>query len=316
MRLTAMRLVNVRGVHLDVTLDAGPVVITGPAGSGKTTVLEAIAAVKENAGAYGMAPRTREFARGAGSAALRWELDEAERALSGQVGAELDMRWDLGDERPRDLVPAGAAAWLRAYSVSPERWKMEYVPASRSLGGGRGALNTSTRLARDPSKYAFVRSYLEEVAREEAAHALDTLRTDGIVVADAVGRPSSRFSEALSVMQPRLRWDGTSRGSEGEAQRTWFIRPAGPRVELAELTQSETMAVLIAAAWARLGLDRSLLLVDSPELHLHPEQHVGFFDALRALMRRGQLVVTTSSPAILRTLGGAKVVVLARSGEA
>jgi predicted ATPase len=319
MKLTAIRLVNVRGVQLDVALDKGPLVVTGPPGSGRTTVLEAIVAAKENAGAYGMAPRARDFARGTGSVELRWELELFEQQTLRTPHSEVVLSWDLGRSGPQEVAGPVVADWLRTYSTSPTRWKMEYLHATRTLpdgpSGPSAGVEPALRLTRDASKYAFVRPYLEQVAREESASALANLKSDGIVLADGLHKAGSRFADALGLLNPRLRWDGCEVGAgEGERSKTWFVRPVGPRVELGELTSSESMAVLVAAAWARLGLEHATLLVDHPEAQLHPEQHAGFFDALAALMRKGQLIVTTTSPAILRSVGSAKVVVLEGRG--
>jgi predicted ATP-dependent endonuclease of OLD family len=81
-------------------------------------------------------------------------------------------------------------------------------------------------------------------------------------------------------------------------------------VELGALTDGERAGLLVAATWVALGLERSLVLVDQAELHIHPEQQPAFFEGLASLLRRGQLVVSTTSPAILRNPSGAKVLVL------
>jgi predicted ATPase len=319
MKLSAIRLINIRGVHLDVTLGNAPLIVTGPPGSGRTTVLEAIVATKENAGAYGMAPRARDFARGTGQIELRWEVELFEQQSLGVPSSEVVLSWDLARSWPQGLANPTVADWLRQYSTSPTRWKMEYLHATRTLPDGPSVpaarVEPALRLTRDASKYAFVRPYLEQVAREESASALASLKSDGIVVADGLHKAGSRFADALSLLNPRLRWDGCEPSADDDARtKTWFVRPVGPRVELGQLTNGEAMAVLVAAAWARLGLEHATLLVDHPEAHLHPEQHAAFFDALVALMRKGQLIVSTTSPAILRSAGAAKVVVLEGRG--
>jgi hypothetical protein len=249
---------------------------------------------------------------------LRWEFELFEQQALGTVGSDVTLRWDLGRTGPQALTEPAVADWLRTYSTSPTRWKMEYLHATRALPDAPSrppaGVEPALRLTRDPSKYAFVRPYLQQVAGEESASALVNLKSDGIVVADGLHRAGSRFSDALSTLNPRLRWDGCEIDEDRNRSKTWFVRPQGPRVELGELTSGESMAVLVAATWARLGLDYATVLVDHPEVQLHPEQHAGFFDALASLMRKGQLIVTTTSPAILRSAGGAKVVVLGGRG--
>ena len=132
-------------------------------------------------------------------------------------------------------------------------------------------------------------------------------------MADAVGQARSRFSHALELLAPSLRWDGSD-GGQGRAAAVWFVRPKGPRMLLEHLANSERSAVLIAAAWCVLGLERALVLIDHPEHGLHPEQHAAFFDGLSALMSKGQLIAATTSPAILRMTSRRQLLVLGAAG--
>src|SRR5271170_5980115 len=75
MKLTRLVLENFRGAPSGAWSFTGPdgapldtVFVTGPASSGKTAFLEAIAALKESVGAYGMPPLTRHLLRRGASA--------------------------------------------------------------------------------------------------------------------------------------------------------------------------------------------------------------------------------------------------------
>ena len=210
---------------------------------------------------------------------------------------------------PQSLVSLSMGAFLRRYDVSPTRTTLEYFHAGRGITDIReGNIDGSIRLTRQSMKYAFVRRYLEELVQEEAASALVGLRVDGIVMASGNAAGRSRFSHALSILAPKLRWEGAEREAEGWA--VWFVRPTGPRVELANLADSEKAAVLFASSWAALGLGQSIAVVDHPEQGLHPEQHVAFFEGLKTLFHDGQLIAAMTSPAILRAASRSCVVVL------
>ncbi len=324
MRLTHISLRNVRGLTVSTACAPGtPLVVTGPAVSGKTTFLEAIVAAKEAAGAYGTPGRPEDF-RGLGDAGqVSLSLENVADHGSPSV-TRFAIDWSLAAKAPQDLTTSTVAARLREFSVSPDVWKMEYFHSERTIGDvGVERTEGAMRLTKHPTKYGFIRRYLEDLVHEEAAGALRSLRADGVAVAEPGDRPGSRFTYALSVLAPTLRWDGCERhesspqswnGSWHESWKSWFIRPAGPRVELGALAGSEKAAVLVAASWAGLGLDRALVLVDHPEAGLHPSQHVAFFEGLAALMVRGQLIVTTTSPAILRAVPRSQVVVLGGVG--
>ena len=60
----------------------------------------------------------------------------------------------------------------------------------------------------------------------------------------------------------------------------------------------------------RSGLARSLVLLDTPELCLHPEDQIRLIEGLRVAVAEGQLIVATTSPAILRSVASCQVVVL------
>lgn len=300
---------NVRGLQVESALERGlPLVVTGGPVSGKTSLLEAIAGAKESAGAYGMRPTSREF-QTAPEARVTLQLELApDEVQAAQVGPDYTIDWDLAKVSSPPAAPA-LTNWLARFDYSPSCWKMEYFHAGRALSESAERAESSTRLTRQPNKYGFVRSYLQHLVQEEAARALDGLKVDGVVMADLTGRPRSRFSNALNLLAPMLRWDGCETGSNGRDP-VWFVRPTGPRVELSQLAESERAAVLIAASWSALGLERSLVLIDHPEQGLHPERHAAFFDGLRALMVDGQLIATTTSPAILRMLSTKQVLVL------
>jgi hypothetical protein len=294
MKLIEFTVENARGVTAKAKMPAvGPLVVTGAAGVGKTALLEAIIAAKENAGAYGLPPRTEDF-------------------LSSDVGrVELVFEQDkkLSLDESETLVKPAVAHRLRTFKVARGDWKMEYFPWARCISDmGPGPQEGAFRLTKLHSKYGFVRRYLESLVHEEAVRALSSIRLEGIALAEPADSERSRFSAALALLCPSLRWDGCERMADRSS--TWFVRPTGPRVELNCLTDGEKMAVIFAASWAALGLDRALVLIDHPELGIHPAQQVAFFDGLVALAGAGQLIVTTTSPAILRSTPTNSVLVL------
>ena len=78
-----------------------------------------------------------------------------------------------------------------------------------------------------------------------------------------------------------------------------FQKREGTVLELAELSESERQAVLFAITFRRLGLDHSVVLIDSPELHIHPSRQADFFTAICALGRDNQIIAATTSTELL-----------------
>jgi hypothetical protein len=140
--------------------------VRGGQGSGKTSLLRAIAAAKELVGAYGIAPRAASLLRrGATSGRIvaRWRFDEAERAFLGDtppdgdaVFAAAEAAVAAGDDAPEPLPPTPAEAVAsidiaigpKGAEVQPRRRfdalfshydrgpgvaKLEYFPADRAI---------------------------------------------------------------------------------------------------------------------------------------------------------------------------------------
>ena len=78
--------------------------------------------------------------------------------------------------------------------------------------------------------------------------------------------------------------------ADGHAARAW----------LDDLSESEKQAFLFCVTFRTLGLSRSIVLVDEPELHLHADAHASFVQALGRLGVDNQIFVATGSLEITR----------------
>ena len=315
MRIERVRFQGMRGlkpIHIDFPSE-GPTVITGSPGCGKTTVLEAIIAVKEAKAPYGQMPRGTDWPGDHARLALDWRLDPDEQ--SAELSASHGMCWEPRDPAQGLDENADARMFFSQYVRGSERAKVEYFHAPRDLDvlvasrlGADSSIKT-TRLQTGARKYAWLRSFLEQQGVENAAELQDRIQSRGLVFAT---RPTvdrmQGFARNLAALSPRLRWLGLRSG--GGTVASMFARSNGADVELAQLTWSERMVVLFAATYEALGLHRSVLLVDLPELALHPSDQTSFFQALCALSPRAQVIAATQSPAILRSLGKDQVGVL------
>jgi hypothetical protein len=149
------------------------VFITGPASSGKTRLLDVIAASKEDIAPYGMRP-SGDFVRPGEAAAkirMTWLLSDDERARGGAEQALITSESIFGPGIPPSMAhDPSLQSVLREYDHDPAIGKMEYFHALRSLAfgsAGPSALERSAarrvRLEKDPRKYACLRQYLIEL---------------------------------------------------------------------------------------------------------------------------------------------------------
>jgi hypothetical protein len=203
--------------------------------------------------------------------------------------------------------------------VAPTSWKVEYLHAGRRLSvGSPGPVSASARppagaerIGAGSMKYDFVRGYLQGAAFAHASQVVGALDEHGLVLAPEQRSVLAGFGARLAQLTDKLLWLGVRQA--GSTARCLFARRAGrgPReVELSELSDSERMLVLLAATTEALGLSRSLVLIDAPELGLHPEDQARMFEGLQSMMFEGQLIAVTTSPAILRSVPADQVVVL------
>lgn len=98
--------------------------------------------------------------------------------------------------------------------------------------------------------------------------------------------------------------------STGEGPDLCFERRDGSRLSLGELSTSEQQGFLFAATFRRLGLSHSIVLIDQPELYLHPDEQLRFIRALGGLGVDNQILFATSSVDIMRLASAHEVIKL------
>jgi hypothetical protein len=279
--------------------DAEPrdlVVFYGGMGSGKTLLLDVIAAAKETIAPYGAVPPGRSFI-GAGESAAKviidWSLSEIEMGrYPGPRVRTTEAIWGsvLGLEPEND---ADVIALLSEYSYASDVGKVEYFHAPRDIprggglpqGGRRGAESEKPhRLSTNDRKYAGLPGFLVE-----AALVLLSRRSGEF----APTEPAVQFGRAFELLCPTKRFRGVVEGRSG--MEPAFADSSDARIPLSQLSQGERQAALFAATFVRSGINDSVVLIDTPELFLPSDGVVPFLETLRRLGQRNQLIVATSS---------------------
>lgn len=287
MKLASMSTLHVAGLadgRFDFTRGGKPaslVVIGGPPGSGKTALLEAIAATKEKIAPYGASPGREIIARDHARAkvTIDWWLDEGELAIAG--GEAL---------RPSEALfgsvePAGETAWDDGLHMVLGRWstdrpKVEYLHHPRAILPtsviASASVSSRNRLGRHNAKFdgmvATILGWTDNRDKLEAFHRAFGFLCSSKRFAGIVVRGSARLLGFASTTKPDQPW-----------------------VSLDELSASEHQAALFAATFTVLDLERSVVLIDVPEAALPSDKVVDFVGALTTLGEDNQLIVATSS---------------------
>ncbi len=260
------------------------VFLTGASGAGKTRFLEMIVAARELLTTGEREPHGLGFIRPGNRSAkvvLSWELDAEERATIGSKGpiASTEVIFQEDEE---DDTDSRMRFLIERYAHDDETPKFEYFSERRRLdvGGGGASLDEAEQLYlrtdSSPRKFSWVPAFLEELPdRPESASRF----------ADLVGRLSGTAAYDLE------RHVLTSKGRVLSA--------------LEQLTASEADAVMFASTATLVGLSRSIVLIDRPELHgLEPARAM---DGLSALGSKNQLILATGSPAFVASGPGVVV---------
>jgi hypothetical protein len=287
------------------------VFVTGPAGSGKTSFLDAIVAAKENVGPYGQPRSPTEYVRrGESGAKVRvdWVLSEGERVRSGATASLIPTESIFASSFiPAPMHDQAIVATLSAYDLDASTGKVEFFPARLRLPrGGATSLTAAAvpsiarglRLTRDDAKYGGLEEYA--VAASLGLDSGDPNERGGERLS------AGRLAAAFSALCRTKRLDGVRRIEGGFEPR--FIDGRGVFHGIDQLADSERQAFLFAATFVRSGVSGSIVLIDTPELHLGGADAAAFVQALAGIGVDNQLIVATSSAEVLATAPASQVI--------
>jgi predicted ATPase len=293
------------------------VIVAGDASSGKTSLLEAIIAAKEDVGAYGH-PRPASYLRaGARTAQLeaRWLLSPAEKKRAEAQEAIVTTVSTFGDGAPSlPPHPAALRTVFREHASSSDRAKVEYFHASRALPptrgqqrrGGGGAAEARLRLIASNEKHVALRTWVVDAIQADHAALAHDVRTHGVALGTGQFHVLQQLRELLQPFLLGKAFDGIE--PEGEGHRLRFVRPDGTVLDLEELSAGEQQGALFALTFRRFGLDHSIVLIDEPELHVHAAHRARFLQDLVGLGRDNQIIAATGSAEILAAARPAQII--------
>jgi hypothetical protein len=331
MKIAVLRAQGFRGLpdqtfnftHLGSGAPLDVILITGETSSGKTSLLEAIIAAKEDVGAYGTPPAQATYLRvGAPTARLEatWLLSAGEAHRAGLNDRLVSTTSVFGQGAPAlPEHPSGLRTLFREHSPEATRGKVEYFHAERTLPAGRGVryrgepaktADARLRLTTSGEKYRLLRDYIVSRILASGASLVETLRERGIALRTTQPDAEHRLGAILRPFVPDQELAGIA--PEGDGYRVLFRSRAGAVVDLDDLGTSDRHALLVALTFERLGLNHSLVLIDSPELHVHPRRHADFFASLVGLGRDNQIIAATTSREVLSAARADQIIDLSR----
>jgi hypothetical protein len=209
-------------------------------------------------------------------------------------------------------------ALFATYSRDRGRAKVEYLHAERALLPTRGlrhgageppeSSDARVRLMRTNEKFRAVRAHLVASVLADWHALAEDVRREGVAVRAGRHGVEAELRELLAPVLHDKVFDGID--PEGEGYRVRFRRRDGSVLDLDELSTSEQQGVLIAVTFRRLGLSHSVVLVDGPELHVHPRAQAAFLARIATLGRDNQIIAATTAPELLRGAAKSQVIEL------
>ena len=275
MRLIDVRIDGFRGLRRRFAPGVSALtVVTGSAGAGKTSVLDAIACHKEHVAPYLRAVGADALSPFGEPVSIRtqWQLDAVERARTGAGDEPLVAESRVADGRTHKTADPYLVDTLMRLDLSGPTSAVEIVPTSR--------MTPSSRMpGRDP------RFEQRQIRLSSAPGKYNGLH---LVLAHADAERVAVLNELLAALVPNVRI------TERDA--------AGPRFSgrrLSEMPASTRSVYPLAATLALLRFERSVILFDSPELGLGPGEARRVVDGLRSFEPSNQWLVTTRDPSLI-----------------
>ena len=94
-----------------------------------------------------------------------------------------------------------------------------------------------------------------------------------------------------------------------------FTNSAGDKFDINELSSGEKQLFLRTLAIRMLNPENSIILIDEPELSLHPKWQQRIVDVYRKIGENNQIIIATHSPHILGSVKKENIMLLDKDGE-
>jgi len=295
------------------------VVLAGPNGCGKTSVLEAILICL---GRPDLLPRRPDSKHDVMKTSTAFFL-EAE--LTSDGGIIIQAKSDISGrathsvrravaqetttarpvENAKDSLPpvpmAYFSSWRAPKLVGP-------VPITAGKPGKRPSKAEENRLWR-------IKNYFVNLKAREAFPEAPSILREGHESPSAL----HRLNEAWRLFYPqaRYRFEAGTASEEVEEGFDFFVTPNEDlrfRIPVDSLSSGEIEVLVFLASFLIEDYRGAILLIDEPELHLHPAWHRVILKAIRSLLSDTQIICATHSPHVLSELPPEQVRLLKRKG--
>lgn len=326
MRLDGVTVENFRGLRrADIHGLSGEALVTvsGPNGSGKSLLFEAITLLwRSRRGLPGPVVRVVGDWGETGYVSMELALTEPERALATRVASEHGL--GLPGDAPERIVLAATLEQTSVRVQIDDRWadqiwsgalrsalpfaEIDYLPADRTIPRGEQANVNPSLLAeaqREQFRQQIVGSFIQHrqvVSLSGVAPILASLDYLDMLAGRAGDEPTRDFDRITGAFYEatgkRINRPTLDPGSPYGAS-LMVETESGTSHTIDQLSSGEQEVLGLMYYVRRLSARGGILIIDEPELHLHPALQRSLFAVLENVAERAQVWIATHSPRLV-----------------
>ena len=149
---------------------------------------------------------------------------------------------------------------------------------------------------------SYIATRITELANEQESIPMGEIRK-------AVFR---EINEIFEILDLDIKISGISKNAKSIPI---FTNSAGDKFDINELSSGEKQLFLRTLAIKMLNPENSIILIDEPELSLHPKWQQRIVDVYRKIGKNNQIIIATHSPHILGSVKKENIMLLDKDGE-
>lgn len=187
--------------------------------------------------------------------------------------------------------------------------KIIYVPANNSFGKVETA---STTLSKN---YQLI-NIIDSVAMRDIPSYIATRRNylatieEDLTMKEITNKVVNEINDIFNILELDVKLKGFSKD---ERTMPIFENSAGEEFDINDLSSGEKQLFLRTLSIKMLEPDNSIILIDEPELSLHPKWQQRIIEVYKNIGKNNQIIVATHSPHILGSVSNENIFILYRN---
>ena len=278
------------------------VVLAGSNGSGKTRVLESILQYFQDHIQYNY---------GGNSNKIEIYFEEKEKICRNNVGDEMELYEGLKSFSYHEIDNPRNEKHIKIKKELNILPKIIYVPTEINFQ----KMNTaSTTLVQEYNFINIVNTNLiKDIPSYIATKMISAmLKNKNEKVGDVQKKVFNEINEIFENLSIDVKVEDISQDGRNI---TLFTNSAGDKFDINELSSGEKQLFLRTLAIKMLNPENSIILIDEPELSLHPKWQQQIVDVYKKIGKNNQIIIATHSPHILGSVKKENIILLDRSDD-